>query len=207
MILYIDLQYFTTINSFIDLIKYRNIDFQAELPFRRSTFRNRMIVPASNGIIQLSIPIVGGRNCRLPYKDVLIDYKSDWQRNHFQTLLSVYGNAPWFQHYSGEMEALFNQKPSRLFEWNLLCFNWVIKKLKVNNIILIQETETSDNAENINRTDLYLPTNYFQPEKGPFLVYAQVFETKIGFKPNISILDLLLNEGPNAKNKILSFIN
>jgi hypothetical protein len=207
MVLCADLHYFTTINSFIDLVKAGNINFQATHPFRRSTFRNRMMVPASNGIIQLSIPLVGGRNCRLPYRDVLIDYKSDWQRNHYQTLVSVYGNAPWFQHYSVELEALFDQKPSGLFEWNMLCFYWIAQKFKMNSSIRLQETEVSENEPCINRSDFYLPSNYSQTEKGPFLVYAQVFDTKIGFKPNLSILDLLLNEGPNARNKILSFIN
>ena len=74
MVLYTDLQYFTTINSFIDLVKACEIYFQPEHIFRRSTFRNRMMVPASNGIIQLSIPVVGGRSCKLPYREVIIDY-------------------------------------------------------------------------------------------------------------------------------------
>ena len=202
-----DLQYFTSINSFVDLTKGGDIYFQPEHIFRRSSFRNRMMVPASNGIIQLSIPVVGGRNCKLPYGEVLIDYKSNWQRNHFHTLETVYGNAPWFIHYKAELETLFSQRPFFLFEWNMMCLDWVIKKTKLTHKITIQGNKIPEVTTYLDKADFYLPSNYNTSEKGPFLEYPQVFIEKIGFKPNMSILDLLLNEGPNTRNKILSFIN
>lgn len=207
MALCADLQYFTSINSFVDLTKGADIYFQPEHIFRRSSFRNRMMVPASNGIIQLSIPVVGGRNCKLPYGEVLIDYKSNWQRNHFHTLETVYGNAPWFIHYKAELETLFSQRPIFLFEWNMMCLYWVIKKTKLTDKITIHGNKIPEITTYLDKADFYLPSNYNTSEKGPFLEYPQVFIENIGFKPNMSILDLLLNEGPNTRNKILSFIN
>lgn len=207
MVLCTDLHYFTTINSFIDLVKIGEIYFQPEQIFRRSTFRNRMMVPASNGIIQLSIPIVGGRDCKLPYTEVMIDYKSDWQRNHFHTLRTVYGSAPWFVHYRAELKTLFSQKPIYLYEWNMMCLDWVIKKTKLTNQITIHGNKNPEITTYLDKVDFFLPSNYNASEKGPFLEYPQVFIENIGFKPNMSILDLLLNEGPNTINKILSFID
>lgn len=207
MVLCTDLQYFTTINSYIDLVKAGYIHFHPEHIFRRSTFRNRMMVPASNGIIQLSIPIVGGRSCKLPYNEVIIDYKSNWQRNHFHTLATVYGNSPWFTHYRAELETLFSQSPIYLFEWNMMCLDWVIKKTKLTQKIIIHRDEISDITPYSDKVDFYLPSNYAASEKGPFLEYPQVFIDKIGFKANMSILDLIFNEGPNTINKILSFID
>jgi hypothetical protein len=207
MVLCTDLQYFTTINSFIDLVKTSDIYFQPEQIFKRSTFRNRMMVPASNGIIQLSIPVVGGRSCKLPYGEVIIDYKSNWQKNHFHTLATVYGNSPWFTHYSAELETLFSQSPIYLFEWNMMCLDWVIKKTKLTHKITIHQDKIPEITPLLDKVDFYLPSNYDASEKGPFLEYPQVFIEKIGFKPNMSILDLIFNEGPNTRNKILSFID
>jgi len=207
MVLSTDLQYFTTINSYTDLVKAGEIYFQLDHIFRRSTFRNRMIVPASNGIIQLSIPVVGGRSCKLPYGKVMIDYKSNWQRNHFHTLATVYGNSPWFTHYSAELETLFSQRPIYLFKWNMMCLDWVIKKTKLTHKITMHREKSPEITPYLNKVDFYIPSNYDAYEKGPFIEYPQVFVDKIGFKPNMSILDLIFNEGPNTINKILSFID
>lgn len=205
MILNTELQYFTTVSSIIDIAKIGTVFLQPEQKFRKSTFRNRMLLLGSKGVIQLSIPVVGGRDCKLPYQDILIDYKSDWQRNHFKTLVSLYGNAPWFSHYSPELEELYNTRKELLFDWNMLCFQWVLKKLKLGSEVSIVE-RLSDQDDLLDKTDYFLPSNYDRTEKGPFLVYPQVFEDKTGFKSNLSILDLILNEGPEAKNKILSFM-
>jgi hypothetical protein len=164
-----------------------------------------MMLLGSKGVIQLSIPIVGGRDCKLPYQDISIDYRTDWQGNHFKTLVSLYGNAPWFRHYSHELEEIYNTREEHLFDWNMLCFQWVLKKLKLGNEVRIAEI-MSDKEDLLDKTDFYLPSNYDKTEKGPFLKYAQVFEDKIGFKSNLSILDLILNEGPESRNKILSFM-
>lgn len=205
MILNTELQYFTTVSSIIDIAKIGSVFLQPEQKFRKSTFRNRMLLLGSTGVIQLSIPVVGGRDCKLPYQDILIDYKSDWQRNHYKTVVSLYGNAPWFRHYSHELEEIYNTRKELLFDWNMLCFQWVLKKLKLVNEVGIVE-RLSDQDELLDKTDYFLPSNYDKTDKGPFLEYLQVFEDKTGFKSNLSILDLILNEGPEARNKILSFM-
>lgn len=205
IILTTELQYFTIVNSIIDIAKIGTVFFQTPNKFRKSTFRNRMLLMGSRGVIQLSIPLVGGRDSKLPYQDILIDYKSDWQRNHYKTLVSLYGNAPWFGHFSYELEEIYNTRKELLLDWNILCFQWVLKKLKLVNEVSIHK-KLSDQVEVLDKTDYFLPSNYDKIEKGPFLKYSQVFEDKTGFKSNLSILDLILNEGPNARNKILFFM-
>ena len=120
-------------------------------------------------------------------------------------MVSLYGNAPWFRHYSHELEEIYNTRKELLFDWNMLCFQWVLKKLKLVNEVGIVE-RLSDQDELLDKTDYFLPSNYDKTDKGPFLEYLQVFEDKTGFKSNLSILDLILNEGPEARNKILSFM-
>ena len=106
-----------------------------------------------------------------------------------------------------ELEKLFSQSPIYLFEWNMMCLHWVIKKTKLTQKITVHLDIISDKTPCLNKENFYLPSNYQASEKGPFLEYPQVFTDKIGFKTNMSILDLIFNEGPNTINKILSFID
>ena len=192
------LYYFPCIPIFAELIAQPKIIFDDVSLFKRSTFRNRTIIAGANGIIQLSIPVVGGRSVNLPYKEIQIDYKSEWRRDHYRTLTTVYGNSPFFMYYKDELLALYEKKPNSLFEWNLICLQWVLKKLKLE-IPISTENRDSENLASDVPIEQYLPNNYTAVTGSWYLKYPQVFEDKIGFKPNLSILDLLFNAGPQTK--------
>jgi hypothetical protein len=192
------LYYFPCIPVFAELIAQPKIIFDDVLLFKRSTFRNRTIIAGANGIIQLSIPIVGGRSVNLPYKEIQIDYKSEWRRDHFRTLTTVYGNSSFFLFYKDELLALYEKKPNSLFEWNLICLQWVLKKLKLE-IPISAENRGFENLASDAPIEQYLPNNYSAVTDLGYLKYPQVFEDKIGFKPNLSILDFLFNAGPQTK--------
>jgi WbqC-like protein family len=198
-----DLQYFPCINWFKDSITTGRFCFYPEEPFRRSGFRNRLLIPGSNGIISLSIPVMGGRATKLAYKQVLIDFTSCWQRDHFRTLDSVYGNSPFYFQYRDELSALYVKKVDFLYSWNLSCMEWVSSKIGL--IIPIDYAQSNDADETIpvHVVDKYKPNNYNEPVNGPFLKYPQVFEDRIGFKNNMSILDMLFNVGPALTRQFL----
>ena len=192
------LYYFPCIPVFAELIAQPKIIFDDVSLFKRSTFRNRTIIAGANGTIQLSIPVVGGRSVNIPYKEIQIDYKTEWSRNHYRTLSTVYGNSPFFMYYKDELLALYEKKPNSLFEWNLSCLLWVFKKLKLE-IPISTENRGTYNLVYDNPIEQYLPNNYTAAADSVCLKYPQVFEDKIGFKPNLSILDLLFNAGPQTK--------
>lgn len=196
------LHYFPCISVFAELITQQKIIFDDAALFKRSTFRNRAMIAGANGIIPLSIPIVGGRSVNLPYKEVEIDYKSEWSRDHYRTLATVYGNSPFFMFYKDELLSLYDKKPNSLFEWNLNCLHWVFKKLKLEIPINI-ENRVSENLASDVFIEQYLPNNYTKIANSGYLKYPQVFEDKIGFKPNLSILDLLFNAGPQTKSLLM----
>lgn len=199
-LLSIELQYFPCINAFVDLVETGSVFFDHELSFRRSSFRNRMILPGSNGLVSLTIPVIGGRSVKQPYSTVEIDYSSAWQRDHFRTMETIYGNAPFFFHYKTSLEEIFAQKPQFLVDWNRTCFDWIIRKMKIN-FHLVEANPVPNNLITRQRIDFYLPSNHDKIEKKPFIKYPQLFEDRIGFKPNVSILDILFNLGPDALKK------
>ena len=203
----IELHYFPSIGYFQQLLQHKKVCFSPELPFKRSTFRNRMMVAGPAGPLTLSIPVVGGRSIQLSYSQVMIDHRSNWQRDHFRTLASVYGRSPFFFHYRPELEALFEEAHPTLFSWNLACLLWVIGKMKrKENIQFVEHCPPLENSPGtIDLTDFFHPKNSHTADKGPFPTYPQVFGDRSGFLPNLSILDLLFNLGPDAVQKIDRF--
>lgn len=195
MNLSIEYQYFGNISSWIALIRSSHVDFCEYKDWRKSSFRNRCLLPGANGIIHLSIPVAGGREQKKKYNEIKIDYSSDWQTIHWRTIFSVYGKSPWFIYYQDELQNLFQNRPDLLVDWNRSCTEWIAEKLGA-------QYEIADGLafENV---DLDLlnkmrPSDYDRPDGFELPKYPQVFEERIGFKPNMCILDLIFCEGKFA---------
>lgn len=199
------LYYFPCVYAFADLLQESTISFDKEMLFKRSSYRNRMIIAAANGAIQLSIPVVGGRAIKSIYKEVEIDYKSHWQRDHFRSLCTAYGNSSFFMFYRDELEKLYQETPRLLYEWNLMCLVWVLKKMKIDKKIeneMIHENELQQTSF----FEPFTPQNFNTNSTSKCVTYNQVFTDKIGFLHNLSIIDLLFNEGSHAKQVLLNII-
>jgi hypothetical protein len=210
--LIIELQYFAPVISYITLIKNTNVDFCLYETYHRRSFRNRCIIAGANGPISLSVPIAGGRNKKSIYRDVRIDYSTDWRQQHWRSIFSAYGNSPWFFHFADSLEKLYAQKVDFLVEWNFLCMDWVNRSFGISKGPL-EGLENNENPEirNLDKIEISIqdwrdkvvPANFQNIELGPFPVYTQVFEDRFGFQPNLSILDFILCCGKQSINKLL----
>jgi WbqC-like protein family len=186
----IDLQYFGSIKLYSSLIKCTNVFFLPSVPFAKSLHVNRTKLMGANGPLLLTIPLVGGRDKKQLLKDVQISYTDPWRQIHWKGIKSGYSKAPWFEEYGPELENLYQQKEKFLLDWNLNCMQWVIKKLKLK-LDILAETDSSIQIQQVENKQIKIVN---QP------VYQQVFAERHGFVPNLSVLDLLLCEGPLALN-------
>ena len=199
--LIIENQYFPMFNWFKYSLLKTNIILLSCERYQKMTFRNRCIVAGSKGIINLSVPIAGGRVQRTPYKDVRICNLEKWQLNHWRTITSCYNRSPYFEYYRDGLEPFFVKRCDFLFDHNLSILYWLkqILGFPPGFVITDQLNGQSSNGEIIEDIrNKWLPKN-FQAERAGF-VYPQVFEDRIGFQPNLSILDLLFNAGPETMN-------
>ena len=151
-----------------------------------------MRLMGANGPLLLSVPLEGGRDQYGPLCDLQISYAEPWQRIHWRGIHDNYRKAPWFEDYAPELESLYRKQEKFLLDLNLKTTEWVLKRLKWKVAILaVNEKEVSDQA--MQQTQKPKDDS---PLSWP--VYQQVFAERHGFVPNLSILDLLLCEGPMA---------
>lgn len=172
--------------------------------FRKMSFRNRCIIIGSNGLINLTIPVEGGRNNKQLLKDVRISYSENWQQQHWKGIVSSYAKSPFFEYYQAPIEQLIKKNHSFLIDKNMEILLWLNKVLGLKNQIgLSTEYYTTAPCNTTDYRQRWMPNNY-QDIANSSKKYYQMFEEKLGFQKNASILDLLFCEGPNSLGNLIN---
>lgn len=194
--LLIELQYLGNIAYYRHLLQFDEVWIEEQENFQKASFRNRCEIATPEGKKALSVFVKGGRSQRQLYKEVTIAHEHMWLKNHWQSLCSNYRSSPYFEYYESEFEAIFTKEYDKLFDWNRELFHLINDLLELN---LKVHYTTSFEKHPESCTD---SRSLFMPNKEVVLPdemkYTQVFESKTGFIPNLSIVDLLFAEGPNA---------
>jgi hypothetical protein len=191
--------YFAPIHYYSAFLRAEKVYIEQFENFIKQTYRNRCVIMGGNGPIQLIVPVIKGRGPKILIKDLQISYDTDWQRNHWRTIFSAYSSSPFFEYYKDDIYPFFETKHRFLLDFNLKIHEIICELLEFeNNTVLTPDFEkvpdgTLNFRESISPKIKTQPDNHFQPVK-----YTQVFSDKLGFVPNLSILDLLFNEGPNG---------
>jgi len=194
----VEYQYFGVINYINTLFQFSNIEFEVCESFQKMSFRNRMVLAGSNGLVNLSVPLEKGRDQKQLLKDVRISYSLPWQQQHWRTIESCYNRSPFYEYYRDWLEGFYQRRPVFLLDLNREIMEWLVKQLKLT--ARFGETAAFEPVYPIDITDYrnrWLPRNFQKNQ--PIIRYRQVFEDRIGFQPNLSILDLLFCEGPAAR--------
>jgi hypothetical protein len=160
--------------------------------FKKMTFRNRYHICNANGKIQLSIPIDKGRNNRASMKDIKIADEK-WQLQHLRTLTSAYNRSSFFEYFAPGLQELFEKSFTYLIDFNLASTLFIQQQLKLEFKIDFAEEfhEKYENMADLRKSE--------PKEIDDFPPYYQVFNDRINFLPNLSILDLLFSQGLNTK--------
>lgn len=193
--------YFPNIAHFVAMVNAEEAIFEMDDNFLKQTYRNRSYIYGANGKLALNIPVIHSQKNRQKYRDVKVFNEEKWQSLHWKSLLSAYSTSPFFEYYKDELEPLFRLKIDYILDFNLKCFEMVCDCLQLD--LKISKTETYQTKVN-NKDDFRYLVNAKKEKLYHFDSYTQVFNNKHGFIPNLSILDLLFNEGPNAVNYLES---
>lgn len=168
---------------------------EAQEHYSKGSCRNRCYIAGPQGAQLLSVPLAQGKNQQCPIREVQIDNSEAWQRQHWKSLRAAYGKSPFFIHYADSLQPLFQQRYRFLFDLNEALAQTLYRLLGLVELPY-QYTEVYQHQ---------LPDNCLDARehrgKPPLLLdihYAQVFEDRTGFLPDLSVLDLLFCTGPEA---------
>jgi hypothetical protein len=185
-------EYFAQLNSY-------NPDFVIEKHehFPKQTYRNRANIYSPDGMLTLVVPVVKGSKVHTPVKDVKISYDFSWQRLHWMSLQGCYRRSAYFEYYEDEFATFYEKKETFLFDYNDQLLRLLLKLLKIK--AEINYTESYE-AEYSALTDFRQNINPKKDSVFEQKPYFQVFEERHGFMKNLSIVDLLFNQGPQSLN-------
>ena len=197
--------YFPSISHFVAMAQADKVTFEIEDNFQKQTNRNRTYIYSPNGIQLLNIPIKHSKLYHQKTKDIKIEPEFDWQKQHFKSLEAAYRSSPFFEFFEDDLLPIFQKKHTFLMDLNLEAFEIVCKCLRMK-IEFDKTTEYFHEIDNSQIKDFRYLING-KKDISVFETYTQVFDDKYGFLNNLSILDLLFNEGKYAmdylKNQVL----
>lgn len=186
----LSIAYFPPVEYFALLARYSSVYMDGSERYQKQSYRNRCSILTANGPMDLSFPII--HNGHYGIREVLVDYSTDWIRKTEYAIDSAYYNSPFFEYYRDELFSLLDAEPALLWDLDMGIIDFFCRKTGISPKIVI-----SDGAESVEDDFRAL----IHPKKVPVFKntpYWQVFREKFGFVPNLSIMDLLFNEGPES---------
>lgn len=199
----IESQFFPPIESIARMLQDGEVVIDAHEKYVRRSYRNRCHIAGPNGMLRLSVPLIGGKSERLPTREKRISYEEDWQKLHWMSLCSCYRRSPYFEYYEDKLFPLFEQRYETIIELGVETLKWVNTQLNLGLHIRLSKSDEPgfEKMTNLRSKINPLKDNDLGGYKDP--VYHQVFENKLAFIPGLSILDLIFAEGPQAKQRLV----
>jgi hypothetical protein len=190
--------YLPPIEYFTSIINSKEVIIEKKESYKKQTYRNRCEIYSSNGKLDLSIPIIKINGHNTKTEDIIISYKYNWQKKHWRAIESAYNSSPFFLYYKDDLIKFFAEKYESLIDFNFDLLMVLFEMLEIKPEVKFSKEFIKYYDENsIDKRNIISPKNNINSSEN-FPAYTQVFDTKLGFIPNLSIIDLIFNEGPNA---------
>jgi len=190
--------YLPPVEYFVNLQTYKpGILVEREEHFPKQTYRNRAHIYSPDGVLSLVVPVVKGSKQHTKIKDVKISYDFNWQRLHWQSLQACYRRSAYFEYYEDDLAPFYEKNFPFLFDYNEQLLHFILKAIKLKVELDFTDTYVPEHAGLIDLRSAFSAKKEPDFNQKP---YIQVFEERHGFKMNLSIADLLFNQGPHSLN-------
>lgn len=196
--------YFGPVQWYQKLYRNEAVEIEQWESFLKQTYRNRCLIATTQGIQALTVPIERGTSQLI--RDIRISDHGNWRHLHWNAFVSAYGESPFFEYYQDDIRPFFENRWDYLFDFNEAIREKMCELLDIQPKVSFTDSwviisEDSDSSENSDYSDFREAINPKHPQPDPDFEpkpYYQVYQQKHGFLPNLSILDLLFNMGPEG---------
>jgi hypothetical protein len=202
--------YLPSITYISELVKFPSVEIEQHENFQKQTIRNRCHILSANGILTLRIPVKHEQKIKILIKDLKISYDEPWQRIHWAALQSAYNKSSFFEFYRDDFEKIIFSNKTFLFDFNTELLQLILKIIGIETKINFTGSFEKNYSENDFRfLSNAKTTSNFNPGSFPIAIgrdqtsnssYTQVFSYKSGFISNLSIVDLIFNQGKASIN-------
>ena len=168
--------------------------------YQKQSYRNRCRIYAAGGVESLTLPVVHeGGTSSLPIREIRVDWSRDWLPRMERAIVSAYESSPYFEYYRDSLFDIFESRPEKLFDLNIRLIHYFLGKIGISADI---DFTTEYERPGETAPDIRDLRGLIHPKRPSILKtekpYWQVFAAKYGFKSDLSIMDLLFNEGPDS---------
>lgn len=199
--MWLSVAYLAPVYYYASALAARKVYIEQHDNYVKQTYRNRCQIVTGNGVIPLSIPVDKGDSGKCLTRDIRLSHHSDWQTLHWRSFVAAYNSSPFFEYYMDDLLPFYERKWNFLFDFDCELQSKIVELLDVDvDITLTESYKDTFESHQLDLRESIHPKK--SPEKDDFhcqiLPYYQVFDTKFGFIPNMSIIDLLFNMGPES---------
>ena len=192
--------YLAPVSYFAALYSCRKAYIERYDHYMKQTYRNRCVIASADGPLALTIPVEKSSEGKCAMKDIRVSEHGNWRHVHRNAFVAAYKQSPFFDYYADEFNAFFDRKYEFLYDFNMELTQWLCEQIDIQPE-LVPTTEYMDAGEGI--LDL---REAIHPKKSAVdmasfyrpVPYYQVFDSRNGFQPDLSIVDLLFNMGPES---------
>ena len=184
------ISYLGPVGYYSAILQSEEIFIEIKEHFIKQSFRNRCKITGANSTQILTIPIARKSSDKTLISDINISNQDNWQKSHWQSIVSAYNSSPFFKYYKDELLPFYNTKHNNIFDFNLKLTKTILGFMQVEKELNF----TSNFQKKFNGLDFRSSKFIFKNQEE----YQQVFSEKQSFTPNLSILDVLFNLGPET---------
>lgn len=195
--------FFGSVEHYRLLARHEKVMIDTGEHYVRQSYRTRTRIIGPNGPQDLAVRVQHDHGRKIPMRDVRLSHAEPWPQQHLHAIRSAYGSTPWFIHYIDTVEELLLTRHERLIDLHIAALDRCMRWLGVTTEVLVADNymEKLDGFTDL-RTSLH-PKRTLPTEVTPVPPYPQVFADRHGFVARASVLDLLFNAGPRAKELLL----